>query len=190
MAANVSTNFPIAVNESVVQELNRYLGTPDGRAFVRDSVARMQAHRDVVDSKLAQYGLPRELLAVPLVESGYRNLAANQQPGRGAGLWMFIAPTATRYSLRVDGQVDERLDVAAETDAAMRMFANLQAHFGDWGLALLAYNSGNALVERGIRETGSRDVWKLVGSGYENEADYVPRVMAAILILENPAVLD
>jgi membrane-bound lytic murein transglycosylase D len=103
---------------------------------------------------------------------------------------MFIAPTARKFDLRVDSRIDERLDVALETDAAMRMLSGLNAQFGDWGLALLAYNSGSVLVEQGIRETGSRDVWELVCSGYENDPDYVPRVMAAILIMHNPSVLE
>lgn len=187
--ARANSTFPIVVNDSVVQELNRYVGTPDGRQFVRESLLRMQQHRGVIDSKLEQYGLPSELLAVPLVESGYRNLPQGREAKHGAGVWMFIAPTARRYSLRVDERSDERLDVAAETDAAMRMFTDLHQHFGDWGLALLAYNSGNKLVEQGIRETGSRDVWTIVGNGYENDRDYIPRVVAAVLIMKNPDVL-
>ena len=190
MALRANTTFPITVNESVVQELNRYLGTPDGRVFVRESLERMRSHRTLIDMKLDEYGLPKELMAVPLVESGYRNLEPSGKAGQGAGLWMFIKPTAHRYSLRVDEQVDDRLDVAAETDAAMRMFSELHAHFGDWALALLAYNIGAARVERGIQETGSRDVWKLVGSGYQNDPNYVPRVMAAMLIVRNPESIE
>lgn len=189
-AARANSAFPIVVNESVVQELNRYLGTPDGRQFVRESLVRMQAHRELIGGKLEQYGLPRELMAVPLVESGYRNLPSNQSAVRAAGLWQFIEPTARRYSLRVDARTDERLDVLAETNAAVRMFSDLHRHFGDWGLALLAFNAGNSLVEQGIRETGSRDVWSIVGSGYENDRDYMPRVMAAILIMQNPDVVE
>jgi beta-lactamase regulating signal transducer with metallopeptidase domain len=184
--ARADSGFPIVVNDSVVQELNRYLGTPDGRKFVRDGLDRMQAHRELLDAKLMQYGLPKELVAVPLIESGYRNLQPSARVGQGAGLWMFIAPTARQYALRVDAQADERLNVAAETDAAMRMFADLQQRFGDWNLALLAYNAGHAIVERGIRETGSSDAWTIVGQGYENDHGYLSRVMAAILIMRNP----
>lgn len=188
--ARAQSAFPIVVNDSVVQELNRYLGTPDGRKFIRDSFDRMQAHRGLIEAKLAQYGLPSALMAVPLVESGYRNLPATSKVGNGAGVWMFIAPTARRYALRVDEQMDERLNVAAETDAAMRMLADLHRHFGDWNLALLAYNVGNATVERGIREMGSRDAWSIAGQGYENDYDYLPRVMAGILILSNPEFVE
>jgi membrane-bound lytic murein transglycosylase D len=103
---------------------------------------------------------------------------------------MFIASTARSFGLTVDAKRDQRLDVAAETGAAIRLFSALQDQFRDWGLALLAYNIGNARVERALAETGSRDVWTLIAHGYENDTRYEERVMALILILANPAVLD
>jgi membrane-bound lytic murein transglycosylase D len=126
-------------------------------------------------------------LVVPLAESGFRNLPPNKKAPHSAGIWQFIEPTALRFGLRVNATLDERLDVAAETDAAMRMFAALQQQFGDWGLALLAYNAGSGTVQRGIEETGVRDVWHLIEQGYQNDADYVPYVIAMLLILRNPA---
>ena len=137
-----------------------------------------------------QHGMPLELLAVPLVESGYRNLPQAANPQQGAGLWMFIAPTAKRFGLNVGSSQDDRLDVPAETGAAMRLFTSLRLQFNDWGLALLGYNVGSGWVEQAIRETGSHDVWEIIGKGYQNDPDYLPRVMAAILIIKNPTVLD
>ena len=72
----------------------------------------------------------------------------------------------------------------------MRLLSSLQLRFHDWNLTLLAYNTGQRRVERGISETGSTDAWDLVSRGYENDPDYLPRVMAVILIIRNPAVLD
>jgi membrane-bound lytic murein transglycosylase D len=103
---------------------------------------------------------------------------------------MFIAPMARLYGLTVDANRDDRIDVAAETDAAVRLLSDLYRQFDDWGLALLAFNAGSERVERGIVQTGSRDVWTLIARGHENDADYVPRVMAAILILGNPTILN
>ena len=134
--------------------------------------------------------MPRELLAVPLVEAGYRNQPQGPDPRHGAGLWMFIAPMARRYGLTVEAGRDDRLDVAAETGAAIRLFSELHRELDDWGLALLAYNAGRDRVERAIVQTGSRDVWTLIAHGHQNDRGYVPRVMAAILILQNPSVLD
>lgn len=184
------STFPIAVNDSVVRQLNGLLSTPDGREHLQASLGRMQAYEAFISDQLIRHGIPLELLAVPLVEAGYRNQPQGDDPRHGAGLWMFIAPTARRFGLTVDAKRDDRLDVAAETDAAIRMLSGLYRQFDDWGLALLAFNAGSTRVERAIRETGSRDVWTLIHQGHENDAGYVPRVMAAILILENPTVLD
>jgi len=189
-AVRLVDDFPLAVNESVVEQLNRLLGTPDGRAFMRKSLQRMQEHEALMVGALAQYGLPAELMAVPLVESGYRNLPHDGHPRHGAGLWMFIEPTAREFGLTVNASSDERLDIELETDAAMRMFDRLHARFSDWGLALLAFNAGERLVEQGIHATRSRDVWQIVDQGYENDPDYVARVTAVMLIMKNPTVLE
>jgi membrane-bound lytic murein transglycosylase D len=188
--ARQNTRFPIVANDRVVRQLNLLLSTPDGRAYLQASLERMQGYEAFISEQLAGQGMPLELLAVPLAEAGYRNLPQDGNPRHGAGLWMFVAPTARRFGLRVDSQRDERLDVAAETGAAIRLFTSLHREFNDWGLALLAYNAGSARVQRAIVQTGSRDVWTLIDRGHENDPDYVPRVMAAILILENPTVLD
>jgi membrane-bound lytic murein transglycosylase D len=189
-AVEPADDFPLAVNERVIEQLNRLLGTPDGRAFMRASLQRMQEHEALLVGALVHYGLPAELMAVPLVESGYRNLPHDDHPRHGAGLWMFIEPTAREFGLAVNTNTDERLNVALETDAAMRMFDRLHERFGDWGLALLAYNSGERLVEQGMRTTGSRDVWQLVEDGYENDPDYLARVTAVLLIMKNPTALE
>jgi membrane-bound lytic murein transglycosylase D len=188
--ARESSAVPIAVNDRVLRQLNLLLATPDGRAYLQASLDRMQSYKTLLSGELSRLGLPPELLAVPLVESGYRNLQPDADPRRGAGLWMFIEPTASRFGLTVNTRVDERLDVTAETRAAVQYFADLYRHFGDWGLAILAYNAGAARVEDGIRTAGSRDVWQIIGQGHENDRDYLPRVIAAVLIMKNPSVLD
>ena len=192
MAANAQrdSTFPIVVNDRVLKQLNLFLSTPDGRAYLQASLERMQTHQAFISEQLNQRGLPLELLAVPLVESGYRNLPQSDDIRHGAGLWMFIAPTARSWGLTVNANLDERLDVRAETNAATQMLSSLYRQFNDWGLALLAYNAGSARVENAIRQTGSRDVWAVTDKGYENDPDYLPRVMAAILIIKNPSALE
>ena len=188
--ARRGSDFPFVANNKVLAQLNRLLGTPDGRAFVRASLRRMQEHQALITAAIARYGLPAELMAVPLVESGYRNLPPGDNPRHGAGLWMFIEPTARRFGLVIDGDIDERLDVALETDAAMRMLGSLYERFEDWGLALLAYNAGERKVDEAMRATGSRNAWQAVEQGFENDADYLPRVMALALIMKNPALIE
>ena len=188
--ARRGSTFPIVVNDGVVRELNRLLSTPDGRTELQASLGRMRGYEASISRSLVRHGMPLELLAVPLVEGGYRNSPQGPDSRHGAGLWMFIASTARQVGLTVAADSDERLDVAAETEAAIRLFSSLRRQFNDWGLALLAYNAGSARVERAMVQTGSRDVWTLIARGHENDRGYVPRVMAAILILANPTELE
>ncbi|HEY6455877.1 MAG TPA: M56 and MltD domain-containing protein [Steroidobacteraceae bacterium] len=187
-ATQGSSAFPLKVNDAVLRQLNLLLGTPDGRAFLNSSIARMRDFQPGIRQELKRHVLPTELLAVPLVESGYRNLAPKVGPG--AGLWMFVAPTARANGLKVSADWDQRLDVRAETQAAMHLLSDLQRRFRDWPLALMAYNSGIARVQAGIEATRSRDAWTLYRLGYGNDPDYLARTMAVILILANPRLLD
>jgi beta-lactamase regulating signal transducer with metallopeptidase domain len=190
LVASQESKFPLVVNDLVLAQLNRYLGTPDGREFMRQSIHRMREHEEFISEKIAQYGLPNELLAIPIVESGYQNLKQNSNPGHGAGIWMFIESTAREFGLRIDEQVDDRLDVQKETDAAMRLLASNHLKFQDWGLAVLSYNTGRRTVRNGIEATGSRDPWTLIQAGYENDKGYLASVIAAALIIKNPSSLD
>lgn len=180
--------IPLEVNHAVVRQINLLLGTPDGRAFLRSSIERMHDYEPGILAALKRTGLPSELMVVPLVESGYRNWSPRSSPG--AGLWMFIAPTARRYGLEISAARDERLDGPAETRAAMRMLSDLQRHFHNWPLTLMAYNSGAAQVDAGIHATRSRNAWTLYRAGYGNDPNYLARTVAMILILANPRLLD
>ena len=183
--AKSETDFPVVVNDLVLKELNRYVGTPEGRDFMRKSLQRMETYRTSIKAKLTGYQVPMELIAVPIIESGYQNL--KQKPKMlGAGIWQFIPNTARNYGLRVDHQVDERLNVDLLTDAAMRYLKGNQLRFNDWLLSLYAYNIGESKVQEAISKTGSRDVWTLIRAGYENDKSYLARVMAAVLIMKNP----
>ncbi len=184
-AAQAATSFPIVMNPQVLEEINRLLGTPDGRAFLQESLQRMHAHQGLIEDKLGRSGLPRELLAVPLVESGYRNRPQDANPSHGAGLWMFIGSTARAFGLKVAATRDDRLDPALETDAAVQYFSRLSADFGDWNLALLAYNAGSGFVHRAITEAGTNDAFELARRGFENDPHYVARVMATIIAMKN-----
>jgi hypothetical protein len=185
------SEFPIVVNQAVLAELNRYLGTPDGRDFFRAAVGRMEALRPMLERKAREYDMPPELLAMPIVESGYRNLpsSANRVTG-AAGLWQFIEQTARNYGLRVNVSIDERLDMVKETDAAFRYLRDSQERFDDWLLSILSFNAGPNRVAEGIERLRSRDAFRLAEEGFEYDNGYLPKVMAAILILKNPSVLD
>lgn len=186
------TGFPVVVNDLVLKQLNRFVGTPEGREFMRDSLARMENYKIVVADYLQKYNVPIEIMAVPLIESGYQNLTEGQSGTsvKSAGLWQFIPSTARNYGLRVDRTKDERLDVALNTDAAMRYLLSNHLRFKDWQLSALAYNMGENAVQKGIDALGSRDAWTLIRNGYEGDRDYLARLMAAILIMRNPESVE
>jgi len=190
VVARQSSEFPITLNERVLEQLNLLLGTPDGRAYLHTSLARKARYESFISAQLHRYSLPPEMIAVPLVESGFRVLAPVKDANRGAGLWMFIESTARRFGLEVTESTDERLNVQAETTAAIRLLSTLHGRFHDWNLTLLAYNAGEDNVAQGMTETHSTNAWDLVRAGYENDPNYLPRVMAVILIIKNPTVLD
>ena len=191
LVTSSSQDFPITVNEEVLRQLNRYVGTARGRKFVKESLTRMGEHRNVVTSAISDYQLPLELMALPVIESGYRNLEPTAgKPHYGAGVWMFIKSTAQHFGLQVNDQVDERLNVELETDAAMRYLKSAHLQFRDWELALLAYNAGFSAVEKGIQQTGSRNAWELIRHGHDNDPDYLAKVIAVVLIMKNPHLLN
>jgi membrane-bound lytic murein transglycosylase D len=185
-SAKLTSEFPFESNDLVLTQLNRFIGTPEGRDFMKSSLKRMEEFRVMIEGKIREYQLPMELLAIPIVESGYRNQPEREDPRFGAGIWMFVKPTAITYGLKVDRHVDERLDPLQLTDAAMRYLKGSEARFKDWLLAIQSFNSGVRRVEEGIEETGSRDAWVISKLGYDNDKNYLAKVMAAILILKNP----
>ncbi len=181
-------SFPIVVDPQVVAEINRLVGTPDGRAFWRATLQRMRSQETLVTQKLEQQDLPAELLAVPLIESGYRNRPEDGNPQHGAGIWMFVQPTGRASGLQIDARRDDRLNPALESEAAARLLSRLRAEFGDWNLALLAYNGGSAAVHRAILAAGTRDAFELARRGYEHDPHYLARVMAAIILMRSSHV--
>jgi hypothetical protein len=165
--------------------------------FVRRGLDRQPDWAPLVDGALAEAGLPAWLNAVPLVESGYSNWGApgaaeprSAAPGTipGRGLWMFIAPTARDYGLTVDGDRDERFDPELETMAAMALLTDLHDRYGDWPLALAAYNQGPRAVDRAIAKGGTNDAFALIDAGLLN--GYAAQVVAAARVMAEPALLD
>ena len=184
-----ASELGLVVNDEVLAELNRYAGTPEGREFMRAALQRRDAHAVTVATALANYRVPAELAAVPIIESGYQNLVQSQNAVKGAGIWQFIPNTARVYGLRVDDKVDDRLNAATLSDAAARMLLADKLRFGDWQLALIAFNSGGNALQQAIDANRSRDAWTLVRAGVEGNRGYLAKVHAAMIIAANPEVL-
>ncbi len=145
--------------------------------------ARLEMLRPVVDPILRSHGVPVDLAAVILVESGARADALSPKGARG--LWQMMPDTARRYGLRVDDIHDDRLDLFRATDAAARYLHDLYAQFGDWKLALAAYNTGEANVGTAILKAHTQDFDQLTKLGMLplETRNYVPRVLAAAQLI-------
>jgi soluble lytic murein transglycosylase-like protein len=143
------------------------------------AAARLNLLRPAIDPILKSRGVPTELAAVILVESGGRPTAISPKGARG--LWQLMPDTARRYGLRVDDTQDDRIDLFRSTDAAARYLHDLYAQFGDWKLALAAYNTGEANVGSAILRAHTQDFDQLTSLRMLplETRNYVPAVLAA-----------
>lgn len=189
---NTKSGLPVRVNEEVLKWLNHYVGTPEGRQTAKEALRRMELYRNMIGAKIKAYHVPAELMAIPLIESGFRNLPESNRTGVGAGLWMFIPGTARKFGMRVDEVVDERLNEEKETEAAMRYLLGNKLLFDDWELSIIAYNAGERKVQDEIDRIDTRDAWDLVEKGnFRKETrDYLPKLNAAILIMNSPHLIE
>ncbi len=151
------------------------------RGWLELALRRASLYAPYIKRVLREEGLPEELALLPLVESGFNPFAVSRSGA--AGLWQIIPSTAKRFGLRVDGTVDERFDLEKSTRAAARYLRELYRRFGNWELALAAYNCGEGCVER---STKGRDFWDAKWTLPEETRKYVPMFFAALLIARFP----
>jgi len=177
--------FPLVDNSFVRTALRELTGTAAARKQMRTVLARHADLEDLVDGTLQAAGLPVELAAVPVIESGYTNVHV-QAPGAPQGLWALMAPTARAFGLQVSDEQDERFDPERSTEAATHYLKNLHDNFGDWTLALAGYNQGGGSVEAAIRTHRTRDPWELMRRGAIK--DYAARAIAVACVLREPGL--
>jgi soluble lytic murein transglycosylase-like protein len=152
---------------------------------VRAAVRRVQQLRPTIEPILRQEGVPSELSAIVLVESGGQITALSPKGARG--VWQFMPGTARRYGLAVSAERDERLDVNKSTRAAAHYLRDLYQQFGDWKLAFAAYNAGEQAVEHAAARTGRRNFPSIQSALPQETRNYVPAVLNAMAILgSNP----
>lgn len=170
-----------AAQPRVAAFLNYFQGR--GRARLEIGRARFASYRPMMAQIFREEGVPEWLLGVGFVESTFSSIA--HSPKEAHGIWQFIPGTGDRYGLKRTAWSDERGNPEKSTRAAARYLRDLHALFGDWLLALTAYNWGEGRVAKVIRRTGIRDFWTMADRGLlpQETANYVPSVLAASQLL-------
>jgi membrane-bound lytic murein transglycosylase D len=177
--------IPTVMNEHVEKEIKRFQG-PERRFFLA-SYKRSGKFRPFILKALKEAGIPEELSWLPLIESGFKVRALSR--ARALGLWQFIPSTGYKFGLTRDRWVDERMDMAKSTRAAIAYLKELHNIFGDWSTVLAAYNCGEFRVLRLIRNQNINyldDFWDLFRQLPWETARYVPRFLAALHIINDP----
>lgn len=176
--------LPIVDNEHVQREIKSFT-TVEKEQFLA-GYRRSGLYRPMILAKLEEAGLPSQLSWLPLVESWFKVRALSR--ASALGMWQFISSTGQRYGLSRDAWVDERLDPEKATDGAIAYLTDLHGLFGDWPKALAAYNCGEARVMRLQRRSAQEylDFWDLYAMLPRETRRYVPRLFAALAIIENP----
>jgi len=182
---------PMPWGEEKFEALRAAYLTPDGKKWLAAMMSRAKPYIPYVEERLRYFGLPDELAFLPIIESEYT--PRNVSRSGAAGLWQFMRNSIRGYGMRIDDWVDERRDFMKSTDGALRKLADNYATFGDWALALAAYNCGDGALARAVSRARRNGIerpnyWDLRKGGYlpRETAGYVPKFLAVASILRYP----
>src|SRR5271170_1974162 len=185
-AKNISHDLPLTVNDEVLSFLN-FFQTPRGRAIVETGLRRSGRYREMIARVLHEEGVPQDLIYLAQAESAFQPLALSRAGARG--IWQFVAYRGMEYGLRHTWWVDERQDPEKATRAAAQHLRDLYGQFGDWYLAMAAYNCGPGNVTKAVERTGYADFWELYRRNVlpTETKNYVPIILALTLIAKDAA---
>jgi membrane-bound lytic murein transglycosylase D len=183
----VPHDLPLTVNSSVLQYLS-FFTTPRGRAIVQRGLGRAARYSNMIRSVLKQEGVPGDLIYLAQAESAFLPDAVSRAGARG--IWQFMPFRGEEYELDRSYWIDDRSDPEKATHAAAEHLRDLYDMFGDWYLAMAAYNSGPLNVSRAIERTGYADFWKLeqLHALPKQTENYVPIIIALALVAKDPAM--
>lgn len=178
---NYGLPVPSPLPPAVLQAMKVFTGS--GRGYFEKWLQRKSRYEGMITSKLDERGMPRDLIYLAMVESGFNPKAWSH--ASASGLWQFISPTGRRYGLHDDWWEDARRDPVRATDAALDYLEDLYADFGDWHQAMAAYNCGEGRIRRQLRADPQLSYWDM--SLPSETRFYVPKILAAMIIGNNPA---
>lgn len=171
----IEKSIPLRYNEKIHGFINYF--TVKDRAYTRMIIQRMNLYFPLFEKYLAEYNLPDELKYLAIIESGLNPRAISR--ARAVGLWQFMSATGRYFGLHIDWYIDERMDPEKSTRAACQYLKQLYGMFGDWELALAAYNSGPGNVKRAIRKAGyKKSFWDIYPYVPRETRSYVPQFIA------------
>ncbi|MEO7800912.1 MAG: lytic transglycosylase domain-containing protein [Ginsengibacter sp.] len=152
------------------------------RSYLLRLKANSQNYFNLIDNIFSQYGLPRELKYLAVIESNLKSQALSWVGARGP--WQFMSYTAKDWGLKVNSHIDERTDYYKSTHAAARYLLSLYKDLNDWLLVIAAYNGGPGRVYNAIRKSGSRNFWALQYYLPDESRKHVKKFIATHYIME------
>ena len=184
VGATVS-QLPLEASDAVLSFINYFSGDRGKRTLIA-GLKRAGRYKPMISRILDEEGIPQEFIFLAQAESGFLPRAMSYMAA--GGMWQFIRETGSRYGLKQDAWVDERFDPEMATRAAARHLRDLYHEFGDWYLAIAAYNCGQGNVDRAVAKTGYADVWELRSRGTLplETSNYVPIILAMTIMAKNP----
>jgi membrane-bound lytic murein transglycosylase D len=179
-----NVNFSFTLNPLIQQYINYYQG-PRGRATMENGLRRSGQFMKLARKIFAEEGVPLDVTWLGQVESAWKVRAVSW--ASASGLWQFIPSTGRMYGLRQNAYIDERNSIEQATRASARHLKDLARHYkGNWELAMAAYNTGQGNVDRAISRAGSANFWMIYPYIAQETRNYVPNILAVILIAKNP----
>ncbi|MBM3747090.1 MAG: lytic transglycosylase [Acidobacteria bacterium] len=178
------SQLPLEVNDAVLSYV-QYFSSTRGRKIISFGLRRSGRYRPLIQRILDEEGLPQELLHVAQAESAFQPRAVSR--ARATGMWQFMRDRGRQYGLVQSTYYDDRLDPEKATRAAARHLRDLYHQFGDWYLALAAYNGGPGTVQRAVERTGYADFWEMRRRNVlpKETANYVPIILAMTIVSKN-----
>ena len=168
------------VDERILQAIVVFMGP--GRGYFTKWLSRKSRYEEMVQKRLTERKMPKDLLYLAMVESGFNPKAWSK--AKASGMWQFITGTGRRYGLQDDWWVDPRRDPFKATDAALDYLEDLYEDFGDWHMAMAAYNCGEGKIRRMRAKDSTLTYWNMPLP--PETRFYVPKILAAMIIGHNP----